>query len=376
MLSPNMSGVSGQPYLSVDPAGAFLLSWLEETPEEGTALRFARRTPGSPAWSEPVTVASGPNWFVNWADVPSVVAGPGHLSAHWLVRSEEGPGGYDAWVSRSDSDGLQWTEPRRLHDDTSLAEHGFVSLLPRPDGSTLAVWLDGRAFAQDNPEMSLRSRILVRDGSLGPETVVDGKTCDCCPTALAATPGLGALAVWRDRTDAEVRDIATSRFAAGVWTPPQVLAADNWVMPGCPVNGPVLSMRGERAVVAWFTGEGDRPRVQVAFSFDTGATFTTAFPVMEGSPLGRVGAVLLSDGSALVSWLDAGDGDLEAGVRLRRIAKDGRREAIVSIAAVTGGRATGVPVLALSSDELMLAWTEPGDAQRVRVGTMPLSRVP
>ena len=376
MLGPTVARTSGQPSLSVAPDGAFLLSWLEESSDGQTSLRFARRTPGAPAWSEPVTVASGNNWFVNWADVPSVRAGVGHMAAHWLVRSEEGPGGYDAWVSRSDADGLQWTEPRRLHDDTSLAEHGFVSLLPRSDGSTLAVWLDGRAFAQDKPEMSLRSRILVRNGSLGPEVVVDGRTCDCCPTALAATPGKGALAIWRDRSDTEVRDMASARFTAGVWTPPKVVAQDDWVMPGCPVNGPALAVRGQRAVVAWFTEQGDRPRVQVAFSFDAGATFTTAFPVVEKSPLGRVGVVLLSDGSALVSWLDSGAGGQESGLRLRRVAQDGRREAIVSAATVSGSRATGVPVVASSGGEVMLAWTEPGDAPRVQVGTLALTAIP
>jgi hypothetical protein len=34
-------------------------------------LRFAERT--ATGWSEPRTVASGADWFVNWADVPSVI---------------------------------------------------------------------------------------------------------------------------------------------------------------------------------------------------------------------------------------------------------------------------------------------------------------
>ena len=60
---------SGEPQLSVSSKGV-LLSWVER--EGSTAsLKFAERT--SAGWSAVRTVASGDNWFVNWADVPSVM---------------------------------------------------------------------------------------------------------------------------------------------------------------------------------------------------------------------------------------------------------------------------------------------------------------
>src|SRR5690606_26782893 len=60
---------SAQPQLHSSRRGV-ILSWIE--PDGPTAtLKFAERT--AEGWSEPRVVASGNNWFVNWADVPSVV---------------------------------------------------------------------------------------------------------------------------------------------------------------------------------------------------------------------------------------------------------------------------------------------------------------
>ena len=60
---------SAQPHLSTSLRGV-LLSWIERDGPKAT-LRFSERT--AAGWSAPRDVASGTNWFVNWADVPSVV---------------------------------------------------------------------------------------------------------------------------------------------------------------------------------------------------------------------------------------------------------------------------------------------------------------
>src|SRR5262245_23904476 len=82
LASPAAAG-SAQPQLSVSGGGA-LLSWIEQA-DGRAALKFAMRTPDG--WSAARTVASGDNWFVNWADVPSVVRlADGTLAAHWLQK--------------------------------------------------------------------------------------------------------------------------------------------------------------------------------------------------------------------------------------------------------------------------------------------------
>src|SRR5436853_3034482 len=75
---------SAQPNLSVGADGRVYMSWLEPVTPKGFAMKFSVR--GPQGWSAPKTIATGTNWFVSDADVPSVVAMPdGTLAAHWFV---------------------------------------------------------------------------------------------------------------------------------------------------------------------------------------------------------------------------------------------------------------------------------------------------
>jgi hypothetical protein len=69
---PSPAGArSGQPNLTVSRDGKVYLSWIERLPEGRFSLRFARQT--GDGWSAPRVIAEGSDWFVNWADFPSMV---------------------------------------------------------------------------------------------------------------------------------------------------------------------------------------------------------------------------------------------------------------------------------------------------------------
>jgi hypothetical protein len=109
----------------------------------------AASTSVSTAWSEAQTVSSGDNFFVNWADVPSVRAlADGSLAAHWLQKSGPGTYAYDVKLSFSKDRGRTWTPAVSPHSDGMQTEHGFASLFQAPGaGAGLGlVWLDGRAM--------------------------------------------------------------------------------------------------------------------------------------------------------------------------------------------------------------------------------------
>lgn len=83
------NGDSREPELTATRDGRIILSWVEKIGEKRYALRAAIRD--DQGWSQPNTVAQGENWFVNWADFPSVIAlDDGSLAAHWLVKSGSG----------------------------------------------------------------------------------------------------------------------------------------------------------------------------------------------------------------------------------------------------------------------------------------------
>ena len=91
---------SGLPNFHTTPSGAVLLSWVEPGTAQAFALRFARHD--SDGWTPPQTIAEGDDWFVNWADFPSVVAlSDSVLAAHLLVKSGPATYAYDVQITRS-----------------------------------------------------------------------------------------------------------------------------------------------------------------------------------------------------------------------------------------------------------------------------------
>jgi hypothetical protein len=364
-------GDSREPELTATRDDRIILSWVEKIGDKRHALRTAILDRNG--WSKPQTVSQGENWFVNWADFPSVIGlRDGSLAAHWLVKNGSATYAYDVNISSSKDGGATWSKPIVPHRDNTQTEHGFMSLITLSDGRLGAVWLDGRNMknmkesedhAPASESMTLRYTAIDADGNLSDETQLDDRVCECCQTSAAVTSE-GPVVVYRDRSQSEVRDIYIVRQANGSWTTPKAVFADNWEINGCPVNGPAVAADGTRVAVAWFTSAADTPRVKVAFSQDAGGTFSQPIQVDEGETIGRVDVLLLPDGSALVCWLS---GNVERGaIKVRRVQANGSIEPPAVIAQTDISRSSGFPRMARLGDKVHFAWTEFGKPSRVR----------
>ena len=356
---------SAQPNLSRSRDGTVVLSWIEPA-ADNAALRFA--TLDAKGWSNPITIASGDRWFVNWADFPSVVKLNEELwASHWLIKR---PGGntyaYDIAIALSHDDGRSWSEPVTPHSDGTPTEHGFVSLYPWQGGAG-ALWLDGRDMAIDHAQihnhagggMTLRSAVINADGRVSDERLVDGLVCDCCQTDIASNTD-GPIAVYRNRTRNEIRDIYVTRFVDGEWEESRPVAEDDWVIGGCPVNGPAIAASDDDVVVAWFTAANDNPKVRLVRSSDRAETFGDAYDVAGDRAIGRVDVVMLANGDAVVSWLQ-GVADGAGEILIRRISPNGEAGRPATVARTSAGRMSGFPQLAVLGDELVVAWTDVDD---------------
>lgn len=363
---------SAQPQLTA-LADRALLSWIER-PGKLATLKFAERT--ASGWSEPRTVASGEDWFVNWADVPSVVLlDDGTMAAHWLQRSGLPLYAYDVRLSWSRDGGQTWSPSVTPHHDGTETEHGFASLFQVPAAGLGLVWLDGRATGVQGEggefgAMTVRAAVYDTSGQQKTELLVDDRVCECCPTTAAVTDD-GIIAAFRNRTTDEIRDIYLSRFTGGKWTEPIAVHNDGWHIDACPVNGPALAARGRNVAIAWFTATGGQGRSYVAFSSDSGRTFGAPIRLDDVTSLGRVDVDVLDDGSVVAGWIEFADG--KSAFRIRRVTPRGQRSASQTVSALESGRATGYPRLVRRGNELLFAWTETGEQPRVRTAS---ARVP
>jgi hypothetical protein len=347
---------SGEPFVFA-ARDRLLLSWLEPVPNtKETALRFAVYRAGR--WSAPRAVVQRADFFVNWADFPSIVEDAnGALFAHWLQKSGNSAYAYDVWVAISKDSGRTWGAPLLLNRDGKKNEHGFVTLAPLPRGGVGATWLDGRNMVEGKEEgdMTLRYATIDAAGAVSSGVQLDSRTCECCTTGMAMV-GSRPVIAYRDRSPEEVRDIAVVRQTANGWSKPRLLHADGWKIAGCPVNGPQLDARGNRVAAAWFTAAGERARAYVAFSDDAGATFGPPVVVDDGKPLGRMDVVMLDADTAIVTWSEQTASGAE--LRARRVPRNGPPGPSVKVADSSTARAAGFARVAVVGQDTYVAWTE------------------
>ena len=356
-VAPPAGPNSSEPQLTASDNG-LVFTWIERVGKT-TFLKFAERS--ASGWTTPMTAASGDDWFLSYADMPSVIRlGNGTLVAQWLQQIDPIMESYNLRMSYSRDHGKTWAPSFMPHHDETKTQHGFASFVELP-GNTLGVlWLDGRnsEFDFDKPDtgtMTLRYAAFDASWKQTMDTEIDHRVCECCPTTAVATAD-GVLTAFRDRSDDEVRDIAVSRLENGKWTPPTLVSQDNWKLDFCPVNGPMLSARGRDVAAAWFTVKNDQGQAYAAFSSDAGRTWGMPIRLDDAGSLGRVDVELLDDSSAVASWVEYAEG--RSDFRFRRVERSGARSAPINVAGVSGGQASGYPRIARSGNELILAWTD------------------
>lgn len=305
------------------------------------------------AWQAPQTLATGHDWFINWADFASVIRNGTATVGHVLPRSEKGQYDYNVQLHSNEHSWLANT-------DGVVAEHGFVSLAWHDQTRFWASWLDGRYSTGNDHHhsagMSLRAALFALDGTRQFEAELDNLTCDCCQTAIAIAKD-GPIMAYRNRTTTEVRDIYVARFSQEKWQEPTPVYNDNWQVAGCPVNGPAILANGDKVAVAWFTGaNGDQ--IKLALSSDGGRNFALVTTIATSNAstqvLGRIALSEFKD-SIVVSWLANNLTSNTASYQLNQYDWLGQQLASQSIMPTSASRKSGFATLVTTGDALLLS---------------------
>lgn len=356
-LMPTPCKIGGEPNLYTSTDNKTYLTWVEYLTDTTDALMFAALTDQN-KWSAPKEIARGSDWFVNWADFPSIVSygeSGNKLAAHWLKKSHKGTYDYDIHIAQSFDGGDNWSPSFIIHKDDMAAEHGFVSMIPMHQDKVLATWLDGRYTKAENGAMTLRAAQFDAGGAIHDDHELDHRICDCCQTDMVMTSS-GPIIVYRDRSKDEIRDINIVRLKDSTWTLPKPVFKDNWRIAGCPVNGPAVDAIGNDVAVAWFSMPDNEAQVKIAFSEDSGARFSIPTRIDSGDPLGRVDVILLSKNNALVSWVE--QTDLGADINLAHINAEKNTVRTMPLVHTSDSRQSGFPVMTRSGKQIILAWTQ------------------
>ena len=348
---------SRYPHLAKIHSGGLLVSWLE--PIDSTTFGLYWSEFGKGNWSKPGLIYSSKDFFINWADFPSIFElNDSILVTHWPEMSSTGTYDYDVRLAFSMDRGQSWSDPIIPHRDGKNAEHGFVSFYKDDKENLGLVWLDGRQMTgghEGHGSMNLFTTMFDKNFSQNKDFSIDAMVCECCPTSALHTNG-ATLVAYRDRNESELRDINILRKVNGIWQEPYPIHNDGWVISGCPVNGPKLAEKNNKVAAAWYTAPNGEPRVNVSFSNNLGESFSSPIRIDAGNPEGRVDITWYNNNALAVCWLEAHDE--YSTLVFRTVTKDGILSPIQDVVTLTGGRGVGYPQMEYLDDELWFLWTD------------------
>ena len=332
------------------------LSWISSVEDTHADLFYSEYINNK--WSVPASIASGSDWFVNWADFPAHAVNENLILTSYLKKSDTGTYNYDIFLNLETLSG-KIKKNFLLNTDGIKAEHGFVSMIPSNNKGFFITWLDGRNTVTNTNEahhkaMTIRFAEITSIGEIINETELDATTCDCCQTSIALS-NEGPIVVYRNRSEDEIRDIYITKYRNGIWEHPIPVNNDGWKINGCPVNGPKVIVNKTTTAVAWFTAADDNPKVNLSFSVSDKDEFNLPIQLNDLDAIGRVDAAFINSKEVLVSYMEFDDNDTY--LKVKKVSVEGEVSKAFIISKIDSGRDTGVPQLEVMDNIVYLVWT-------------------
>lgn len=171
--------------------------------------------------------------------------------------------------ARSLDGGKSFSVPLTVHSDRQEITHRFDALTVTRDGRLFIAWVDKRDMVAAPKGVDYRGAAVYyavsgdRGASFSGDFKLADHSCECCRIALLPRDDGSVLALWRHVFEPNVRD-----HALGVMHPDGRVGGvrratfDEWALDVCPHHGPSLAADAEgRLHAVWFTQGAKREGV-------------------------------------------------------------------------------------------------------------------
>jgi len=190
---------------------------------------------------------------------PKIATGPGgELYVTWtkpLAKPYTG----DIRFSRSLDGGKSFSAPVTVHTDRQEITHRFDSVAVNAAGQVFLAWIDKRdQVAAGKGYRGAAVYFAVSDdrgASFRGDFKVADYSCECCRIALLPRADGSVLALWRHVFEPNIRDHGIAQLNAdGSAGPLRRATFDDWRLDACPHHGPSLAAEANgRLHAVWFT---------------------------------------------------------------------------------------------------------------------------
>ena len=377
--------------VSLTAIGQFAtVTWSAATAAGVTDIYASTSRDGGRTFGAPVRVNRTPgDANVGGEQPPRVTLVPrdGRDPSIVVVWTAKDPAGTRLVSARSNDGGLSFLASTRVPGTESPGNRGWESIATTREGDVVALWLDHRELPSRNGRSTHTHAEHQHDVSKAAQTdgvaraqlsklffgrlsnpdsarALTGGVCYCCKTAIATGSDGAIHAAWRHVYPGNIRDIAFTMSADGgrSFIPPVRISEDQWVLDGCPENGPAIAVDASRRIhVVWPTlipGRTPTSEPTLGLFYSTsrdGRQFTARQRIpTEGVPR-HPQTVVGSGGEIVVVW----DEQTRGG---RRIAL-GRATAQASgtvqfVRQPIGDNESAVyPAVTTADDAIIVAWT-------------------
>lgn len=352
---------AAEPVTASAADGSFYVAWVNHDGKQADVM-IANFSSNGEMRGTPVRVNRQVGVATAWrGDQPSLgVADNGSVHVVWTARVDAGgKHGTDLYMSVSNDRGQSFAFEIKINDDKIPGAHGMHSLAIAKDGRVYVGWLDERNIQKPKPSTKGEGHHMESNRDLFIAHSTDGgrnfstnrkiasEACPCCKTALAIANDGTLYAGWRQVLPGSYRHIAvmSSTDGGATFSSPVIVSDDRWMLQGCPVSGPSLSVdTSGRLKVLWYAaGEANAPGLYFTESIDKGRSFS-ARQLLAQEPVKGTPALTAINSGTIAVWQNSS-------VAEARISELGKAGSTLSVA--TNAE---LPVGAASRGKLFVAY--------------------